>query len=132
MRWSRRRQPKRASFGSAAARLSANVSSQNMAPELSKKTLNYLAIMFEGEDRELAAQLLLEQCGNNLPGLENGDAVQLERFRFAALKVSGGQLAKLERAVQLAQTDWRDLLVLAGFAEDLKAHETWTPGTKQS
>ena len=114
------------------ARLKRSVSSQNMTPELSKHTLNYLAIMFEGEDRELAAQLLLEKCGNNLPGLENLDAVQLERFRFAALKVSGGQLAKLEGAVRLAQTDWRDLLVVAGFAEDLRAHEAWAPGTKQS
>ncbi len=103
-----------------------------MKAELSEKTLRHLAAMFEGEDRRSAIQLLLEQCGNNLPGLQSLDAMQLERFRFAALKVSEGQLAKLRSAVQLAQTDWRDLLVVAGFAEDLDAHEAWAPSTKHS
>lgn len=103
-----------------------------MKPELSNRTLNYVASMFEGEHRERAAQLLLERCGNNLAGLEKLDTIRLERFRFAALKVCDGELEKLERAVQLAQTDWRDLLVAAGFAEDLNAHEAWAPTERKS
>ncbi|MDP3939643.1 MAG: hypothetical protein Q8R92_16120 [Deltaproteobacteria bacterium] len=44
----------------------------------------------------------------------------------------GGQrkwrnLAKLVDAIALAQTDWRDVLVGADFAEDPLAHESWWP-----
>jgi hypothetical protein len=52
---------------------------------------------------------------------------ELERFRFAALKYSNGDLSRLERAVKLAQEDWRDLLVGAGFADDVEAHKRWEP-----
>jgi hypothetical protein len=41
------------------------------------------------------------------------------------LKLSEGNLDKLNRAVALAKTDWRDLLMAAGFGEDIKAHLAW-------
>jgi len=47
--------------------------------------------------------------------------------RFAALKLSEGNKDKLLRAAQLAQYDWRDLLVAAGFANDAEAHNSWAP-----
>ena len=47
---------------------------------------------------------------------------ELERFRFAALKYSDGNLVLLESAVKLAQHDWRDLLMATGFAHDVEAH----------
>jgi hypothetical protein len=34
-------------------------------------------------------------------------------------------LDALIQAIELAQTDWRDLLVAAGFAVDVHAHELW-------
>jgi hypothetical protein len=84
--------------------------------------------LFVGQAREQAAALLFSQCGNNLPFLEDSDPRGLERIRFAALKVSNGDLGKLEQAVQLAQQDWRDVLVAAGFGDDVRAHEAWFPG----
>jgi hypothetical protein len=51
----------------------------------------------------------------------------MDRCRFAALRVSGGDWQKLHSAVRLAKTDWRDLLVVAGFADDPQAHLRWTP-----
>jgi hypothetical protein len=36
-------------------------------------------------------------------------------------------LPALQRAIELAKADWRDLLVAAGFAEDIHAHEHWSP-----
>jgi hypothetical protein len=84
-------------------------------------------ILFPPDDRERAKALLYEQCGNNLPFLEKADMYQLERFRFAALKYSDGSLAKLESAVNLAQQDWRDLLMATGFANDVEAHRSWEP-----
>jgi len=96
-------------------------------PELSPETLRRVDILFLSEDREGAKALLYEQCGNNLPFLEKLDMYQLERFRFAALKYSDGNRAALERAVKLAQVDWRDLLMATGFANDVEAHRKWEP-----
>ncbi len=59
---------------------------------------------------------MFEQCGNNLPFLENVDE-RIERFQFAALKLSEGKLSELDRAIALAKADWRDLLMAAGFGE---------------
>jgi hypothetical protein len=40
--------------------------------------------------------------------------------------------AKLREAVLLAQRDWRDVLVLSGFGDDVHAHEAWMPSTTVS
>ncbi len=84
--------------------------------------------MFEGAARTLAADLLIGQCGSNLPFNENADARGLERIRFAALKLSNGDLAELRNVIEQAQIDSRDVLVAAGFGQDVRAHEAWFPG----
>jgi len=84
-------------------------------------------ILFLPEDRERAKTLLYERCGNTLPFLEKKDMYQLERFRFAALKYSDGNIPMLEAALRLAQSDWRDLLMASGFAHDIEAHRRWEP-----
>lgn len=94
---------------------------------LSPETWKRVNLLFMGEEREQVAKLLDEQCGNNLPFLEEADEYKLERFRFAALKISNGSLPKLIRAVELAQRDWRDLLMASGFGHDIHAHQDWLP-----
>ena len=98
-----------------------------VGPPLSPETTRRLDILFRPEDREAAKTLLYERCGNNLPLLGKYDMYQLERFRFAALKYSDGDLSRLEAAVKLGQEDWRDLLVTSGFANDIEAHRRWEP-----
>lgn len=95
---------------------------------LSPETERRLRALFTGPERDRAAQLLVTQCGDNLPFGEGSDAHGLERIRFATLKLSNGSFAELERAVELAQTDWRDVLMAAGFGRDVRAHEAWFPG----
>lgn len=95
--------------------------------KLSPGTRKRISSLFHPRDREKAARLLREQCGNNLPLLEDLDELELERFRFAALKLSGGDLSILRKAIELGKTDWRDLLVSAGFGENIHAHEKWDP-----
>src|SRR5690348_16640358 len=105
--------------------------SQCMAPiALSFETRRRLDILFRREEREEAARLLAEECGNNLPFLENLNEQGLERFQFAALKLSGGDLWELRSAIELAKKDWRDLLMAAGFGEDTRAHLFWIPTTR--
>ena len=98
-----------------------------MPVPLSELTAQRLAALFRDDDALLAARLLAEECGSNLPFCADLDARGLERIRFAALKVSGGQLDRLEKAVELAKLDWRDLLMSAGFGYDSTEHERWRP-----
>jgi hypothetical protein len=94
---------------------------------LSLETQRRLEILFQGELRAEATRLLVEECGNNLPFCENGDEYSLERIRFAALKLSGGDLSRLRKAAELAKLDWRDLLGASGFGDDTQAHKHWIP-----
>ena len=98
-----------------------------MAPQLSSETARRLDLVFRPEHRSEAETLLVERCGNNLPLCKSYSAVQLERLRFAALKLSGGNLTALREAVDLANVDWRDLLMAADFGWDATAHLRWLP-----
>ena len=95
---------------------------------LSPETERRVDAMFPGPERDAAAELLTAHCADNLPLWADATEKGLERIRFAALKVSKGDLAALERAVHRAQVDWRDVLVAAGFAHSITAHESWFPG----
>jgi hypothetical protein len=95
---------------------------------LSSRTKSHVAALFRAQDVAAAERLLVEECGANLPILgASGTPESLERVRFAALRLSGGRIDRLRDAVALAKTDWRDLLVAAGFADDIRAHEAWQP-----
>jgi hypothetical protein len=94
---------------------------------LSPGTRRRVDHLFQPEDREAAAQLLVDECGTGLPFCSDLDARALERVRYAALKVSEGDLSRLREAVSQANVDWRDLLVAAAFNGDVHAHESW-PG----
>lgn len=96
-------------------------------PPLSVETRRRIDLLFVPDDRVAAAELLCKGVGDTLPFLEQLGTQQFERFRFAALKVSGGDLDALQKAISMAQDDWRDLLCAAGFAEDVTAHLLWLP-----
>jgi hypothetical protein len=80
---------------------------------------------FRADDKEAVIKLLAEQCGNNLPFLKEYEIQELDRIRFAAVKVSNGNIVMLEAAVHLAKADWRDLLIAADFAADTDSHNNW-------
>jgi len=95
--------------------------------QLSSGTMERIVLLFRPDQQRDACGILSTECGNNLPFLEKLDATGLERVRFAALKLSQGDLKKLKHEVTLAKRDWRDLLVAADFADDLEAHKSWLP-----
>src|SRR5262245_39029998 len=99
-----------------------------MSVPLSAETSKRLQALFGGAERVEAERLLIERCGDNLPLCERSTPASLERIRFAALKLGNGDLAALRSAVELANLDWRDLLVAADFADDVQAHQSWFPG----
>jgi hypothetical protein len=94
-------------------------------PPLSFETTRRLEQVFPPQLRADAALLLAGECGWNLPFCENATPTSLERIRFAALKLSNGTMSGLLAAIQVAQIDWRDLLVAAGFADDVNTHVRW-------
>src|ERR1700681_4419109 len=97
---------------------------------LSQETKRRVELLYHGEDAVFAADLLMNECGSNLPFCENEGPLELERLRFAALKLSKGNLDRLLEAIELAKRDWRDLLMAAGFGEDVNAHERWLERTR--
>jgi len=94
-------------------------------PPLSTETERRIALLFAPALQETVSTILREECGNNLPFCHQEDEVGMERIRFAVLKLSAGKLDRLQEAVRLAKTDWRDVLVAAGFAQDIVAHQSW-------
>lgn len=97
--------------------------------KLSQRTRYHVQTLFESSDIEPAERILMTDCAENIPLLAGYGPEDLERIRFAALRVSGGRLGDLAKAVELAQTDWRDLLVAADFAENTQAHLLWDPSS---
>ena len=96
--------------------------------DLSPATRQHVAALFAPAEIPEAEALLARECADNLPLL--GDPITpqgLERLRFAALRLSGGRLGRLREAIQVAKSDWRDLLMGAGFAHDVHAHRRWRP-----
>ena len=94
--------------------------------ELSDKTQKLLEILFlDDETRKDVRATLINKCGDNVPFCEDSSPESMERIRFSVLKLSEGDVQKLSETVELANTDWRDLFMVAGFGDDTKAHMKW-------
>ena len=100
--------------------------------KLSPETQRRVNLLFLPEEQNIVATLLITECGNNLLFLEQSNEYELERFRFAALKLSNGNLDKLREAIEMAKSDCRDLLMAAGFANDVTEHNRWLPKSPTS
>jgi hypothetical protein len=96
-----------------------------MTPKLSPQTKQLVELIFSPTDATEASQWLEQECGNNLPFCKEYDEHKMERIRFAALKLSQGNLLKLSKAIDMARRDWRDVLMAADFGNHLDAHEIW-------
>ncbi|NLO09880.1 MAG: hypothetical protein GX129_08465 [Clostridiales bacterium] len=96
---------------------------------ITKKSLELVNKLFSNEDKEQAIILLTNECGNNLPYCEEYIPEELDRIRFAAIKISQGNIGQLESAIIMAKSDWRDLLMSADFAKDVNLHNIWADET---
>ncbi len=95
--------------------------------ELSERTLEKVNALFPEKLRNEVEEFLKIECSDNLPFCENCDKYEMERIWFSVLKLSEGNMEKLVQAISLAQTDWRDLFMAAGFGNDIEAHNKWVP-----
>jgi len=71
--------------------------------------------------------LLSQQCSDNLPGIGRTPEWDelVDRVQLAAIRGSDWNLDKIKASVSMANVDWRDLLVGAGFGTSLSAHQVW-------
>jgi hypothetical protein len=102
----------------------------NNLSSLSMVTWERLKLLFHPNDQERVANLLVNECGTNLPCCEATPEDLIERIRFAVMKLSNGNLRELHYAVHVAKIDWRDVLYEAGFADSTTAHLNWIPKQK--
>jgi hypothetical protein len=91
---------------------------------ITEKTINLINYIFSADERNDVMLLLINECGSNLPHI-NEKSPLIERIRFAAIKISNGKKKELIKAIELAKTDWRDLLVSAGFEHDINEYNIW-------
>jgi hypothetical protein len=94
---------------------------------LSSVARAHVSALFEPAEVEEAENFLISTLQPHSLALPSDSAELLERIQFAALRVSNGGLSELAVAVALARTDWRDLLVAGGFADNVEAHRKWVP-----
>jgi hypothetical protein len=90
---------------------------------LKSNVVRIIEILFTSEERETVTKILSEEC--NGERLLSSSEDSIERIQLAVLKLSNGEMDKLLAAVELAQLDWQDALVLAGFGNDAEAHTIW-------
>ena len=92
---------------------------------LTPDTQRLIAQDFSPEDQLAAAELLEQKCGTSLPLMGDRLPEEIERVRFAVLKLCHGNIEQLAREIDIANCDWRDTLVGAGFGHSVLAHRTW-------
>ncbi|MGB5305871.1 MAG: hypothetical protein WBO57_06490 [Gammaproteobacteria bacterium] len=82
--------------------------------------------------RTTVMEKLARECGNGVPFCEKSTPEEMDRIRFSVVKLSEGDIRKLENAIELANVDWRDLFMAAGFGYDVEAHNEWYEETVES
>ncbi len=93
--------------------------------ELSNLTRLIIRKFYNSKYQEAVNELLTHECSDNLPFAKNWNSEQMERIRFAVMKLSNGEYSGLVESVQLAKVDWRDVLIASGFASSSEEHKSW-------
>jgi hypothetical protein len=92
---------------------------------LSRRTEQLIEHFIAPDARVGVRRRLAIECSAEALGCAGRAPNDMERIHFAVLKLGVKSGAALDRAILLARTDWRDLLMQAGFGEDLEAHNNW-------
>lgn len=93
--------------------------------ELSQYTKNVVHALYQSREALEVCDILENECGTEALYCDGWSPTQMERIRFSVLKLVKENTMILDSAIELAQKDWRDLLMTAGFGNELNAHERW-------
>ena len=87
---------------------------------------NLIASHYFQSDAEWAIDLLQSFCENIAEYIfDKTSPESYERFCLAILKISKTSKEKFLDTIELAESDYRDLLVVAGFANSITIHNDW-------
>ena len=92
---------------------------------LSERTLHLITTLFPIPDGVVIADVLRRAVSENIPFCDNASPEEMERIRFAILKMTVSSPLNLAVGIQMAQSDWRDLLMNVGFGDDTSRHLDW-------
>lgn len=97
----------------------------NNALHITLRTRDVLRAVFPPNLWERVETTLMIDCGPAQVHSRDFDGEAMERIWLATLKLSDESITAFENAVLLAQIDWRDVLLGAGFGNDLDAYIKW-------
>ena len=97
----------------------------NNALHITLRTRDVLRAVFPPNLWERVETTLMIDCGPAQIHSQDFDGEAMERIWLATLKLSDRSITAFENAVLLVQIDWRDVLLGAGFGNDLDAHIKW-------
>jgi len=92
---------------------------------LTPRVLRVLDRLFAPEARHQMVTRLEHECSAEALGCPDWTPPQMERLWFSIVKLVHANPGRIDQTFILARTDWRDLLMAAGFGEELDAHEKW-------
>lgn len=92
---------------------------------LSNRTRRLIARLFSKAEGTVISDCLYRSVSANIPFCSDSSPEDMERIRFAILKMTKQSPLNLAVGISLAQSDWRDLLMAAGFGDDEDQHMTW-------
>jgi hypothetical protein len=92
---------------------------------LSERTRTLIATLFSHTDGVVVSDLLYRAVSGNIPFCSNSSPEDMERIRFAIIKMTKQSPLNLAVGIYMAQSDWRDLLMWAGFGNNSAEHMTW-------
>jgi hypothetical protein len=72
---------------------------------------------FAPQDRREVMDLLIDECGRNLPLKADATSQSLDQIRLAVIKLANGNLDDLRRHIRTAKSDWRDVIGAAETPE---------------
>lgn len=100
-------------------------------PDPTRRVRRVISALFPPGSWDRVARVLATECTpaklHSVGLLEP----EVERIRLAVLRISEGQDRNLDRGVRMAQTDYRDALMGAGFG-DSSAHLDWADSVASS
>lgn len=108
-----------------------NLSSQLAAKDkrvalpLSERTTTLIEAFFKDSFRHRIISALVNEVGDNLPFCNRETPERMDRIRFAVIKLIVEDWRNFDYVIREAKTEWRDLLMAAGFGYSADEHNRW-------
>jgi hypothetical protein len=96
-----------------------------MAIPLSDRTLSLIKALFKDPFRSRVINALGTEVSEDTPFCTNETPEGMERIRFAVIKLIHEDWKNFDYALKEAKTDWRDLLMAAGFGYSVDEYNRW-------